>query len=381
MQQDSQGVHPAGGSTLSGGNFISLNRDLLGASANGAGLRMMHMKAARHIRWGSIAALVALAGLLLPLGLARADEPEQPVLTPLAVPGLAAPGLAVPDELPQVSISAPEPRYVAPTRRDRIGRIWAPVMINGRGPFRLVLDTGASHSGVTARVAETLGIPLDQSPPVMLRGVTGSAEVPTIKVDSLEVGDLTLKPAILPIVIDALGGAEGILGTEGLEDKRIYIDFKHDLITITRSHSERAGMDFITIPILRSRLGLLVFKAYVAGVPVKAILDTGGQVTIGNWAMRNALLRHARSEARIEKIVGVTTEEQSGESYSTPPIEFGSVRIEGARVTYGDMRIFDHWKLTDEPVVLIGMDAIGLLDTVIIDYRRHELQIRMRNKP
>lgn len=75
----------------------------------------------------------------------------------------------------------------------------------------------------------------------------------------------------------------------------------------------------------------------------------------------------------------MTTEEQSGESYSTPPIEFGSVRIEGARVTYGDMRIFDHWKLTDEPVVLIGMDAIGLLDTVIIDYRRRELQIRMRS--
>jgi hypothetical protein len=42
------------------------------------------------------------------------------------------------------------------------------------------------------------------------------------------------------------------------------------------------------------------------------------------------------------------------------------------------MRIFDHWKLTREPVLLIGMDAIGLLDTVIIDYRRRELQIRMR---
>ena len=31
-----------------------------------------------------------------------------------------------------------------------------------------------------------------------------------------------------------------------------------------------------------------------------------------------------------------------------------------------------------EPAMLIGMDALGLLDTLIIDYRRHELQIRMR---
>jgi hypothetical protein len=119
-------------------------------------------------------------------------------------------------------------------------------------------------------------------------------------------------------------------------------------------------------------------KAYVGGVPVKAIIDTGGQATIGNWSMRNALMRHERGVAQPEKIIGVTTDEQVGESYSAPPIEFGAVRIQGARVTYGDMRIFDHWKLTDEPVLLIGMDAIGLLDTVIIDYRRHELQIRMR---
>jgi predicted aspartyl protease len=252
------------------------------------------------------------------------------------------------------------------------------VLINGQGPYRLVLDTGASHSGVTAAVAQSLGIPLDQSPPVMLHGVTGSAEVPTIRVDSLTVGDLTLRPAILPIVIDALGGAEGILGTEGLEDKRIYIDFKHDLITINRSHNERAGGDFVTIPVQRTPQGLLMFKAFVGGVPVRAVLDTGGQVTIGNWAMRNALLRRDRGVAHAEQIFGVTTDEQDGESYSTPPIEFGTIRIQGARVTYGDMRIFDQWKLTNEPVLLIGMDAIGLLDTVIIDYRRQELQIRMR---
>ena len=86
-------------------------------------------------------------------------------------------------------VEAPEPRYVAPTRRDQIGRIWAPVFINGRGPFRLVLDTGASTSGVTAMVALALGIPTDQSPQVMLRGVTGSAAVPTIRVDTLSVGD------------------------------------------------------------------------------------------------------------------------------------------------------------------------------------------------
>src|SRR5580658_5009105 len=66
------------------------------------------------------------------------------------------------DELSEIVVQAPEPRFVAPTHRDQIGRIWAPVWINGKGPFRLVLDTGANHSGITSRVAELLDIPLDQ---------------------------------------------------------------------------------------------------------------------------------------------------------------------------------------------------------------------------
>ncbi len=74
----------------------------------------------------------------------------------------------------------------------------------------------------------------------MLRGVTGSRVVPTITVDSLIIGDLQFRPARLPIVVDALGGADGVLGTDGMEDKRIFIDFRNDRITIFRSRKERA---------------------------------------------------------------------------------------------------------------------------------------------
>ena len=183
--------------------------------------------------------------------------------------------------LPEFSVDALEPRYVSPTRRDRIGRIWAPVMIGDKGPFRLVLDTAASRSGVTASVARALGIPLDQSPQLMLRGVTGSAAVPSIRVGPLSVGDLTLRPATLPIVTDALGGAEGVLGTEGLGDMRIYIDFQHDFIGITHSRRQRAGADFKVIPMLPSSLGLIVVDLSVGKIRAKGIIDTASQVTVG----------------------------------------------------------------------------------------------------
>src|ERR1700722_11743135 len=79
---------------------------------------------------------------------ANALSPAQPEASAAAQPE---------ESLTEITISATEPRYVAPTRRDRIGRIWAPVYLDGKGPFRLVLDTGANHSAVTAKVAEALG--------------------------------------------------------------------------------------------------------------------------------------------------------------------------------------------------------------------------------
>jgi len=282
------------------------------------------------------------------------------------------------DEITEIIIRAPEPRYVAPTRRDQIGRIWAPVMINGKGPFRLVLDTGASRSSVTLPVVEQLGLKPDESAQVRLRSVTGSATVPTIRVDTLEVGDLLINDSKLP-VSDALGGAEGVLGNEGLADRRVYIDFRHDLIIISRSHGRAAPAGFMTIPFQLEQGRLLIANVRLGAVQAKAIIDTGAEVTVGNNALRNELARHSRREhTTIDTIEGVTHDTQTGEGRKAPPIQFGPIEIQTSHMTFLDTRIFEYWKMTKEPAVQIGMDALGLLDTLVIDYRRRELQLRMR---
>jgi hypothetical protein len=322
----------------------------------------------KRIPWFGVSILVgALAGW--------------PVWTGATAPEVATPTTPVVDpieELTEIMVEAREPRYVSPTRRDQIGRIWAPVMINGRGPFRLVLDTGASHSAITALVALALGIPTDRSPPVILRGVTGFATVPTIRVDTLSIGDVAVDQAILPIVPDALGGAEGVLGSEGLLGKRIFIDFRHDRINIAYSKNERSGPGFISVPFHSMRGTLVVVDGFVGQVRCKAIID--GQATIANNALKEALARIAAApRSRIDSIVGATKDVQKGELMATPAIGLGSITIHDPGVTFGDLYIFKQWRLTSEPAILIGMDTLGLLDTLIIDYRRHELQLRMLN--
>jgi hypothetical protein len=287
----------------------------------------------------------------------------------------------VPVVLDDIAVTADEPRFVAPTLRDRIGRIWAPVRVNGQGPFRLVLDTGASHSALTARVAERVGIALDPARTVTLRGATGSVEVPLVPVETLEFGDLLVEPRRLPIVPDALGGAEGILGTDGLAGKRIHIDFRKDSITIMRSRNQRAASDYSTIPVRFLHGRLLVVDAYLGGLPVKAVIDTGGQATLGNEALRVALAERRRRqerEARPDNVTGATLDVQVGNRVATPSLAMGEILVRNPAMTFADFAIFEHWKMTKEPAMLIGMDVLGLLDTLIIDYRRKELQVRLR---
>jgi predicted aspartyl protease len=320
--------------------------------------------------------------LLLSLAL-QAETPEsivQPASASAEAP--AIPYVPIPPvELDTIDVTADEPRFVAPTRRDRIGRIWAPVSINGEGPFRLVLDTGASHSALTARVAARLNIPTDPKHTALLRGATGSVRVPMVPVQSLEVGDLLIEPRRLPIVPDALGGAEGILGTDGLNDKRIHIDFRNDSITIRRSRNEVALPGFTTIQVKFMRGRLLVADAWLGGVRTKAIIDTGGQATLGNEALRLALAERRRKQqqaAMPDEVTGATLDIQTGNRIATPSITIGEIRVFNPAMTFADFAIFEHWKLTEEPAMLIGMDVLGLLDTLIIDYRRKELQIRLR---
>jgi hypothetical protein len=232
---------------------------------------------------------------------------------------------------------------------------------------------------VIAKVATRLKLTPDVSSTMRLQAVTGSATVPTIRVNSLLVGDMLITGSKLPIIPDALGGAEGILGSEGLVDRRVYIDFRHDIISITRSHNRAAPPGYFTIPFTLQRGRLLTVDAWIGRVRAKAIIDTGGQTTVANLALRDALMhRYNGGIPVVDHIEGVTTDVQDGEGRRAPSIEFGPIEIHTERMTFADMRIFEYWKLTKEPALLIGMDALGLLDALIIDYRRNELQLRMR---
>ena len=170
--------------------------------------------------------------------------------------------------------------YAAPTKLDRIGRIVAPVMINGKGPFRLVLDTGASHSTISPALAQLLGLTPEAEPGMWVNGITGTALLPSVSIDRLEVGHLAVENSRMPVVWGSvMANTDGILGVASFKTERLFVDFKWNRVSIIEGGHRSAPRGFQRIPFKRLDDGLIVVPARVGGVQVKAVIDTGAQRT------------------------------------------------------------------------------------------------------
>jgi predicted aspartyl protease len=271
----------------------------------------------------------------------------------------------------------PEPLYAAPTRLDRVGRVLAAVEINGQGPFRFIVDTGANRSAIAPATVATLGLVLRIEDSVNVQGVTGSAQMPSVTVDSLQVGEIVLRRAVLPVLSSAVfAGADGILGNEGLGDARIEVDFANDRVTIAPSTGRRVRSESLVVPVSLEHGGLLMTDGRMGRVPVHVVIDTGAERSIGNEPLHNALLKSIRADRSASStVLGATPEVATGVTVLAPALTFGPVRLRNLPITFGDLHVFDVWGLADEPAVVIGMDMIGTLRKFAVDYRRRELQL------
>jgi predicted aspartyl protease len=327
----------------------------------------MAVTAARRLdraAWRPVALLGAALGLLalVPGGaLAQAGAPTAP---PAGPPAMA---------------SEPEPEFATPTRLDKVGRVVAPVLINGRGPFRFVLDTGANRSVISATTAAALGLVPHPDAQASVHGITGSATLPLVDVASLAVGDLLFENQRMPVLSSPVfAGVDGILGIDCLQEARIEIDFERDRVTIRRSGGRRAPDGYLVVPATLRHGGLLLVEGRVGGVPVKAILDTGAERSIGNEALRSALVLTARrpSETVSSTVIGATPQVAQGVSFETPDVEIGGARLMNLVVTFGDLHVFGVWSLLEEPALLIGMDLLGTVPRFVVDYPRREFQLK-----
>jgi predicted aspartyl protease len=112
------------------------------------------------------------------------------------------------------------------------GGIVVPVTLNGQGPFRMLLDTGATHSAITEDVVEALGSQVVARTNVI--SPTGSALRPIASINALEIGPIRVD-LILPSVaprgsFDRKANIKGLIGQDVLAGLRYTLDFKRRVI-------------------------------------------------------------------------------------------------------------------------------------------------------
>jgi predicted aspartyl protease len=269
--------------------------------------------------------------------------------------------------------------YAIPTRIDRIGRIIVPVAVNCRGPFQFVLDTGATATVLSPHLVEALGLPVDPGRPVLMKGVTGSASVPTAPVDRLETGDIVLEGQRLAVADASFMATDGVLGADGFKNKVVLVDFVHDRVSVLDAREHRPSPQLARIPAKMEFERLLLLDALVGTHKVKAVIDTGAQRTLGNLALYAKLgLRptHSYRDTTAE-VIGATDSRQAGERHLVREVTLDPLRITNLTVTFGQFYIFKIWDLESQPALLIGMDMIGTLDIFGVDYLRREVQIKV----
>ncbi|MCU0976394.1 MAG: aspartyl protease family protein [Steroidobacteraceae bacterium] len=278
----------------------------------------------------------------------------------------------------QATTTESPPSWVAPTRIDRVGRILAPVYVNGSGPYAFVVDTGASRSAIAPRLVTALALEDEPGATVTLRGITGTEQVPSIRVRRLEYGHVALDDQLLPVVRPGIfANADGILGVEGLEGSCLHADFLRQTISIDRGKCPRAKPGWLRVP-AELRFGqLFTVQGRIGRTRVTIIVDTGAERTLGNRALLEALdlQQHAEDPANRAQVMGATSRSQPGSMIPAPEIRIAGIAVTRTQVTFGEFDVFGLWSLEDQPALLLGMDVVGAADALMIDYRREELRL------
>jgi hypothetical protein len=111
-----------------------------------------------------------------------------------------------------------------------------PVTIDGKGPYRFALDTGASQSLVDTAVAKELKAP-KTGVKQRIAGIASVSKLATITVARWSIGSVRLPPTTvietnLPFG-NADGGVQGLLGSDMLSQfDTITIDYDHSRLVL-----------------------------------------------------------------------------------------------------------------------------------------------------
>lgn len=249
---------------------------------------------------------------------------------------------------------------------ERHRRMTVPVTINGEGPFRFLIDTGAQATVLSNGLADDLQ--LTDRDTATLVGMASRRQVETTVLDDLTFGSHSYVGAMAALVEGSnIGGADGILGLDSLQDRRVLLDFENRVIEVAHDDDDRSNRGYdIVVRARRIEGQLIIARAEVDGVRTAIIVDTGAQGSIGNSEL-DRRLRRAR-QAMDSQMTDINGVQASGTMRVARRLEMGRAELSNFPIAFADSPMFAELGLDDEPAMILGMSELRLFKRVAIDF-------------
>jgi len=264
------------------------------------------------------------------------------------------------------------------TVTDVAQRLTINVRIDGQGPYRFLVDTGADRTVVATEVAADLGLIAGER--VMLEGVVRAVAAETVSVRELSFGSVRCRDLVVPILPASMLEADGYLGLDVLDNHRVTLDFKNHTLQVGDSRS-RLSTFWVRPKETRIRATgssghLRAVNCTVDGISATAFVDTGGELSAGNSALLTALVNRDPRYKAIGTILlsGVTGGAITGSAAPIQKIQLRELEITDCTLVIADFQVFNVWGLREHPAVLIGMNFLRRFSKVSIDYGLKELR-------
>jgi hypothetical protein len=256
-------------------------------------------------------------------------------------------------------------------------RLTVQVQVNGSGPYHFIVDSGADTSVVGLRIARDLQLPLGT--PATLNGMTARNIVDRVRVDELTLGTSSFRNLQLPALREIDLGGEGMIGIDALVQQRLMMDFEKRLIKVEDARiPEKHLPGDIVVTARRQRGQLILTQVRAAGLPLDAVIDTGSQITIGNLALRDKLIRRNRDKFVTIPVTGVTGATVKMELAKIAELRLGPVVLRDVPMAFADVPPFKLFGLSDEPALLLGTDLLESFRRVSLDFKARKVRFQLR---
>jgi hypothetical protein len=257
-------------------------------------------------------------------------------------------------------------------------RLSVDVHVNGSGPYKFIVDSGADTSVVGLRIARTLQLPLGTT--AILNGMTARNVVDRVKVDQLTLGTNTIENLQLPALREGDLGGDGMIGIDALHQQRLMMDFEKKLIKVEDARVPEKRMPGEIVVIGRLQRGQLILThVRAAGLPLDAVIDTGSEITIGNMALREKLIRGNRRKFITVPVTGVTGATANLELAKIAELQLGPVVLRDVPMAFADVPPFKLFGLQDQPALLLGTDILENFRRISLDFKARKVRFQLRS--